>query len=231
MHRFFLTDQDQISNSSITINTPELLHQLLNVLRVKVNKEIILINQQDLSDIQVKITSISKKQIQTQIISKSKPKNEPKTKLHIFFPILKKADKLELILQKGTEIGISEFTPLITQRTEKPILPKLERLQKIIKEASEQCGRTSIPTLNNPIKFTDCLNLKGNCLIANPLAPKSINEVNIPKNINLFIGPEGGFTPEEISIATSNNFQDIRLGQLILRAETACIVASSKILL
>lgn len=231
MHRFFLTPKDQVSNKQVTVLNQNLIHQLTKVLRFQINDQLIFIDESKKQNLICQITSIEKKSLNAEILETNSPDNEPKIKLNLFFPILKNSAKIELILQKGTELGVHQFTPLITQRTEKPVLPKPERLIKIITEAAEQCGRVIIPKLNQPQKFSERLNLPELSLIGNPEATTPIKNIKLPSEVNLFIGPEGGFTPDEIETALKNNFQSFQLGKLILRAETACIVASSQILL
>lgn len=237
MHRFFLNSEDTISSNEINILNSDLIHQLKNVLRFKNNQQFILINSDQNTDITVELKEISKQNILTKIIKTEIQAKEPHLKLNLHFPILKNTDKIELILQKCTELGVFEFTPIITQRTEKNHLPKEERLLRIIKEACEQCGRTDIPTLNQIKKFKDCLkNVDNNGLnlIANPYTTKKLSDLKSTstKNpINLFIGPEGGFSESEIEQTKKNKFTNFQLGQLILRAETACIVATSQILI
>lgn len=231
MHRFFLTPEDQVSNNQIAILNQNLIHQLTKVLRFKINDKLVFIDESLKENIICQIIKIDKKSLKAEILEINSPNNEPEIKLNLFFPILKNSAKIELILQKGTELGVHQFTPLITQRTEKPVLPKPERLLKIVTEAAEQCGRVTIPKLNQPQKFSESLSLPELSLIGNPEATTSIKNINLPSKVNLFIGPEGGFSSAEIETALKNNFQSFQLGKLILRAETACIVASSQILL
>jgi 16S rRNA (uracil1498-N3)-methyltransferase len=232
MHRFFLTTDDAITAKKITINNGELVHQMCKVLRFKPKDKAILLNSELKQEITVEFTELSKKQIQAKIIETNQLNREPEQNLHLFFAILKNSDKVELILQKCTELGITEFTPIITDRTEKKVLPKIERLNRIILEACEQSHRISIPKLNPNLKLSECLNLTGINLVADPYSQNHLSQYkNQTEPTNLFIGPEGGFTPEEIEQFKHHKFQTFQMGQLILRAETACIVASAQILI
>lgn len=233
MHRFFLTSADHISEHEITVLTPELIYQMNKVLRFRVGEKIILINQETKTDIVCQIVDINKNLVQTKILETKLVDAEPELKINLLFPILKNSDKVEFILQKCTELGVHSFTPLITQRTEKPVLPKQERLERIIKEACEQSGRISIPQILEPITFKQALDLKGTNCIADPYTTQKLAalKLNITEQINLFIGPEGGFSPEEIQLSQDHKFTTFSLGKLILRAETACVVASSSIIL
>jgi 16S rRNA (uracil1498-N3)-methyltransferase len=233
MHRFFLTTADHISEHAITVLTPELLYQMNKVLRFRKGEKIILINQETKTDTVCQIEDINKNLVQTKILESSLVQAEPEIKINLLFPILKNSDKIEFILQKCTELGIHSFTPLISSRTEKPVLPKQERLERIIKEACEQSGRISIPRILEPITFKQALDLNGTNCIADPYTTQklSVLKLNSSEQINLFIGPEGGFSPEEIQLSQEHKFTTFSLGKLILRAETACIVASASIIL
>lgn len=232
MHRFFLTTDEKITTNQVILNNPELVHQLSRVLRFKVNQQCLLLNSLTEQEILVTLIEFSKKSITAEIIEIKTINREPKTKINLHFAILKNADKVELILQKCTELGVAEFTPLITARSEKKQLPKIERLTKIITEACEQSGRISIPKLNDIKKFNQCLSPTQLNLVADPYSQNQLNQYkDYPETINLFIGPEGGFTPEEIDQTVQNQFKSFKMGDLILRAETACIVATSKILI
>jgi 16S rRNA (uracil1498-N3)-methyltransferase len=233
MHRFFINHEDQVKGSKITLKNDDLVHQLSKVLRFKPEQKIIIIDSKNHNDLVVNLEEFSKKEIHGTITEVIKVQNEPAIKLHLYFANLKNPDKVELILQKCTEIGVTEFTPIITARTEKKHLPKPERLIRILTEAAEQSGRTQIPILNEIKEFKECVKMGQNNFIASP--HHSPNQIELDRNekqeINLFIGPEGGFTEEEIQECINHNFKTIHLGNLILRAETASIVGSSKILI
>jgi 16S rRNA (uracil1498-N3)-methyltransferase len=155
-------------------------------------------------------------------------------------------EKFEWVLQKCTEIGISRFVPVVTQRSLVQAMDlkpsKLERWQKIISEAAEQSRRGRIPELSEPMKLAKALAQHGAEVAMIPwegMEVASATAVTIrstlagktPQTIALFIGPEGGFAPEEIELAQRHNVQPITLGKRILRAETAAIVAPALIIL
>jgi 16S rRNA (uracil1498-N3)-methyltransferase len=170
--------------------------------------------------------------------------NENKTTL--FCSILKK-ENFELVVQKATECGISTIVPIISDRTIKTGL-NMERLQKIAKEASEQSGRSTVPKIIEPISFDESLKLVEKKDL-NPVRDREgsqrasiSNGINVlfdasgeslfkkdeslSLNINIWIGPEGGWTNEEIKKAQNLDFKIASLGKLILRGETAAIIAS-----
>jgi 16S rRNA (uracil1498-N3)-methyltransferase len=138
-----------------------------------------------------------------------------------------KRENFELMAQKATEVGVKEIVPLLSSRTIKLNI-KSERVEKIIKEASEQSGRGKVPELHPPMTFKDALeHAKSNDLnlFFDP-SGKIFSPLTQEKKIGVFIGPEGGWDEDEIGLARAQNFQIVSLGKLVLRAETAAIVAS-----
>lgn len=238
MHRFFLTPEDQIIGKSIKIFNNELVHQFSRVLRFNKNEKIILIN--DNKEYISEIQEINKKYFELNILDIKESEGEPSIYINLFFCLTKKLEKIELILEKGTEIGISEFTPLISERTERKVLGKIPRLNRIIKEAAEQSCRTRIPQLNEIISLKKIFektgiqqNEKELNLIPHPKADLCISNIEeLPKKINIFIGPEGGFSENEINkFSLLNNSKLVNLGQRVLKTETASIILPAILLL
>ena len=149
-------------------------------------------------------------------------------KLHIFMALPKNPERFEWFLEKVTEIGVGEITPLISQRSEK-FFAKHERWTKILISAMKQSGRLYLPKLNPPQKFDDALTLDfqtkliAHCII--DMERKSITGIVRNGSIAIFIGPEGDFTSEEVSKALEKGFQSVSLGKSRLRTETAGVVA------
>jgi 16S rRNA (uracil1498-N3)-methyltransferase len=166
------------------------------------------------------------------------------------FQSLLPRDKFEFVLQKCTEVGVSRFVPVITQRAlvrETAIKPeKLDRWQRIITEAAEQSHRGRIPDLLPPVSFEKAMQELSSfekCLIACEIVKMPngkqgesirvalrIEDKNIPGTIAVLIGPEGGFTEDEVHHACSVGAVPVGLGPRILRTETAAIVAATLIL-
>lgn len=149
--------------------------------------------------------------------------------LVLFAPIIK-IKNFEWLIQKATELGVQEFYPLICENTNKKYLEivknKLTRFQEIAKNAAEQSFRNQVMKIFDPINFIDAIEIK----IENKfLAHEKINSNqtsqsnNFNGNIAFFVGPEGGFSDNEVEIAQKNNTQIISLGKRILRSETAVI--------
>lgn len=167
-------------------------------------------------------------------------KNELKTNIKrldvcLIIPVLKE-QKMDYILQKATELGVSEIIPVITERTivkldEKSSLKKIERWQKICKEASEQSKRIDIPLVKNIVKLKDIEVSDGINLVCSTFVSSTIKKYfqnkNLCDKINIVIGPEGGLSIKEEELLNEKGFESISLGERILRVETAPLVILS----
>ncbi|OXA80309.1 16S rRNA (uracil1498-N3)-methyltransferase [Flavobacterium aquidurense] len=154
---------------------------------------------------------------------------EPKFRLHLAVAPTKMNDRFEWFLEKATEIGIQEITPVFCDRSERKVI-NLERFEKIILSAMKQSNETYLPKLNEAISFKEFIKQKndGLQLIAHceETDKKSLKEVLRPnENVTILIGPEGDFSDKEIALALENNFQPVALGNTRLRTETAAVVA------
>ena len=174
------------------------------------------------------ITLASDSKCTVKIISfeKSAPS---KYHLHLAVAPTKMNDRLEWFLEKATEIGIHEITPIICDRSERKII-NTERFDKIILTAMKQCNQLYLPKLNSAMTFKEFVKLKneGLQLIAHceETDKKTLKSVLVPnENITILIGPEGDFTEKEIETALENNYIPVSLGNTRLRTETAAIVA------
>ena len=154
---------------------------------------------------------------------------QPKFRLHLAVAPTKMNDRFEWFLEKATEIGIQEITPVICDRSERKVI-NLERFEKIILSAMKQSNETYLPKLNEAISFKEFIKQKndGLQLIAHceETDKKSLKEILKPnENVTILIGPEGDFSDKEIALAIENNFQPVMLGNTRLRTETAAVVA------
>lgn len=143
-----------------------------------------------------------------------------------------KGDKMDLVIQKATELGVSEIIPVITERSQVRETRKAERWQKIAVEASRQSGRASIPVVHGPLDirsiFSGRQESTGGIIFweqGGETLSTVIGRFRGHKTVELFTGPEGGFSEEEVRIAEEKGFSRATLGRRILRAETAAIVA------
>nr|WP_314897771.1 16S rRNA (uracil(1498)-N(3))-methyltransferase [uncultured Flavobacterium sp.] len=174
------------------------------------------------------ITLASDNKCTVKIISfeKSAPS---KFHLHLAVAPTKMNDRFEWFLEKATEIGIHEITPIICDRSERKVINN-ERFDKIILAAMKQSNELFLPKLNEAISFKEFvkqkqegLNFIAHCEETNKKTLKSVLKPS--KNITLLIGPEGDFTEKEIELALENNYVPVSLGNTRLRTETAAIVA------
>jgi 16S rRNA (uracil1498-N3)-methyltransferase len=157
-------------------------------------------------------------------------KIEPsKFKLHLAVAPTKMNDRYEWFLEKATEIGIHEITPIICDRSERKVV-NLERFDKILLSAMKQCNQLYLPKLNEAISFkefikrkNDGLQLIAHCEETDKKTLKSILKPN--EDVTLLIGPEGDFSEKEIALALDNNYIPVSLGNTRLRTETAAVVA------
>jgi len=149
--------------------------------------------------------------------------------LHLVVAPTKMNERYEWFLEKATEIGIQEITPIICEHSERRII-KTDRFQKILESALKQSLRFYLPKLNEPIAFKDFIKQEFNgqkfiahCLVTDKKSLK--NELKSNEDVTILIGPEGDFSINEIEIAIANNFIPVSLGNTRLRTETAAIVA------
>ncbi|MBN2588575.1 MAG: 16S rRNA (uracil(1498)-N(3))-methyltransferase [Sedimentisphaerales bacterium] len=239
MQRFFI-NKDSISAGQVKITDPR-VHQIRDVLRMKTGNEIIVLDNTGM-EYHARLTGISQKEITGEIIDQNKCEAEPHTSITLYQSMLAR-DKFEVVLQKCTEVGVTCFVPVITERSivrkpEKITKEKLSRFESIIAEAAEQSGRGIIPSIKSPVTMNQALaELDGYdiCLFGSTLDCVSLKEIlrsnaSIPGKIALFIGPEGGFSDGELEEFSHRGVKAFSLGRRILRTETAGIVASSLIL-
>jgi 16S rRNA (uracil1498-N3)-methyltransferase len=174
------------------------------------------------------ITLASDSKCTVKIISVEKTET-PKFKLHLAVAPTKMNDRFEWFLEKATEIGINEITPIICERSERKVI-NLERFEKIVLSAMKQCNQMYLPKLNPAITLKEFIKkektgalLIAHCEETNKNSLKSILKPST--DYTLLIGPEGDFTTKEITFAIDNNYIPVTLGETRLRTETAAIVA------
>lgn len=221
LHRF-IGDFD-LNKKEVEIKDSETIKQIRLVLRLEIEDFLILCDGKG-KETEVKILEITKNKITCENI-KNLPNNEPLRKVSLYLAILKK-ENFELAVQKAVECGVASIIPVITERTIKTGL-NIERLEKIIREASEQSGRNILPTISPILKFEDAIKNIGSAYgIIFDLNGEEYKPNQDAKDFSIFIGPEGGFTEKEIALAKEAGLLVSLLGANTLRAETAAIVAT-----
>ncbi len=228
LHRFYIP-QEIADTDTFVIRDKDTIHQLRNVFRMTIGGQAIFFDGSGY-EYHVIISSFDRGEIACTVVSRTKGKNNAERELHLFCSIIKK-DLFEWILEKGTELGVTHFVPLVSDRSEKKNL-NMERAQRILIEASEQSGRVILPTLGEITEFDDALKTEMPCFAFHPDGDVfTINHTQNYSPIGIFIGPEGGWTDREIFLFKKQNVSIHSLGSQILRAETAAIAVASLILL
>jgi 16S rRNA (uracil1498-N3)-methyltransferase len=228
IHRFYVGNKINLGDE-LLVNDTNLLHQWTRVLRFAPEQLVELFNDKKVNKL-YKIEQIEKDNIRLSLVEELNTKI-PKREVYLCFSLLKK-DKNEWVLQKATELGVSHFVPIISDRTEKTGF-NLERAQKIVTEATEQCGRSDLPSIREPISVENLLNEfsgKVEILVAqqgSPLQdPRSIIQDH-KTPVGVLIGPEGGWTDKEKQLFKDKDLKHLALSEFTLRAETACITAAA----
>ena len=243
MRKFFVKNED-IFEKYIEISGSDVNH-IKNVLRLKNGDKIQICNQDTSQNYICEISNIENNIVKTKIIEKVYGIAEGNVELHVFQG-LPKAEKMELIIQKGTELGVSKFVPVsfkrsIVKLSEKDEIKKIERWQKIAEVAAKQCQRDLIPKVTNIInvkKICDFIQEYDLVLLAYEEEKNNYikNELQKLKNskekfkIAVIIGPEGGIEREEVQMLEEKGAKVITLGKRILRTETVSLQVSSIIM-
>lgn len=253
MHRFFI-DPALLTNATSTtqalITLPEkLAHQVRDVLHLGVGEQLMLLDNSG-DEILASVVKSGRAGVEVRLVERRKGKSESPVRIVLCQGLLKSA-RFEWILEKGTELGVSTFAPILCRRSmaglEEAGPAKIQRWQRIIQEATEQCGRSRIPELLPIRPLMHALNdIPAGALALMPWEEereRSLREVltqfrnNIvaqksdsPLTVVLFIGPEGGLMAEEVGLAQKYGVQHVSLGRRILRAETAALAAVANVM-
>lgn len=228
MQRYF------VDNKEFKLN-PNDIHHIRTVMRMSVGDLIEVVCEEKLHICE--ITELSKDNIEISVVDIKEDNNELAKHITIAFSITKE-DKIDLILQKCTELGIKEFIPVEMNRCnikidKAKVDKKIDRWNAICKEAAEQSKRNIIPKVNKIHKLKDLINLDYDLKIVCSVNQGVINIKNVLHNnancdkIIFVIGPEGGISSEEEIFLEENNFIRTSLGKRVLRTETAPIVIGS----
>lgn len=242
MYKFFV-NENQIEENKIKIIGEDVNH-IKNVLRLEIEDEICICNKETSKSYMCSIININNDEIKCEVIEEIFESTEASTYIHIFQG-LPKSDKFEFIIEKCTEIGVKEITPVTMKRSivkldEKDKSKKLIRWQKIAEVAAKQSKRDNILKVNNVINFQNIFEKVEDydiLLVAyeeekERTLKRVLNKLKDRKNIKIavIIGPEGGIDESEINLCKDNNFISVTLGKRILRTETAPLVIASNII-
>ena len=232
MYRFYVS-ADKLAENEVFISGGDVNH-IKNVLRLEVGDWIVACDGNG-TDYVSRIQSICSDEVVASIEKVQPTGTELPVRITLFQGMPKK-DKLELIIQKAVELGACEIVPVMTKRTvvklseEKKINKRLERWQSIAYAAAKQCDRGIIPTVHKPVSYEEALAMADQLdynVIPYELqtgmeeARKIVDQACKQRSLGIFIGPEGGFEPEEVERAMTRNIHPMTLGKRILRTETA----------
>ena len=232
MYKFFV-NKSQLESEKVNVLGDDINH-IKNVLRLKIDETVLICVKEMEQSFECKLTKIDEDLVQASIIGKIEEKTEPNIEIHLFQG-LPKFEKMELIIEKTTELGVHEITPIEMKRC----VVKLDEKSKIAEVAAKQSKRDIIPTINNIINIKNIFPILQKydiVLVAyenekNNTLKCELKKIKKDKNskIAVIIGPEGGIDESEISLLNSNNTKVVTLGKRILRTETAPISMISNI--
>lgn len=243
MHRFFLPPGALVEGATVALD--DYAHQLHAVLRLQPGAPLLLLDGSGL-EFDATLTTLGPRHAGALVAAGRPSRGEPRLAIILFVATLK-ADKFEWVLQKGTELGVRRFVPVVTRRSvARPaaaLAPKLPRWQNIVREAAEQARRGRLPRVEPPLDFGPALALAapGPRLLAweesatqppaTHVRPATIRSASgRGEEISLLVGPEGGFDVAEVEQAQAAGWQVVSLGARTLRAETASLAAVAALL-
>ena len=231
MHHFFVTPQ-QISGDKIRIEGGDVNH-MKNVLRMKLHEKVEISDGESRTYL-CEVEAYEEDVAILHILEEMEADTEPASKLYLFQG-LPKSDKMELIVQKAVELGVYQVIPVAMKRSvvrldDKKAAKKADRWNSIAESAAKQAGRSRIPEVTMPLSYNEALKMAEELdvtLLPYELAGgmevtrEVIRQIKSGQSVGIFIGPEGGFEPEEVDAAVSMGAKVITLGRRILRTETA----------
>lgn len=225
LHRFYVSSniyKEKINSFS----NPSLVHQLSRVFRLHSGDKCIFFDGSG-RDYVSEIVSMKGEKLEFKVLETNPVKQYSETKLTLAVSLVKK-DNFEWIVQKGTELGVTKFIPLISERSEKKNF-NMERAQKIMIEAVEQSGRSELPTIEDALNLEDFLkNEKGEVMVFH-ISGEDFSDKNLSKTKEVVacIGPEGGWSDKEIELFKNAHAKIVKLNTPILRSETAAIAVAT----
>ncbi len=245
MHRFFVPPEFLLQEQVVL--TGGQAHQIRRVLRMRPGDRIVLLDDRGTA-CDATIDAIDRDSVKATVTARTQPETEARTRLTLYLAILK-GERFDWALQKGTEIGVHRFAPLICERNVvddfSVATEKHERWERIVREAAEQSGRVRLPILMPAAPFAGaigigtkpdvgsaalrliCWERERSCTLGEALHACNFDG---SQRIEVFVGPEGGFSEREMLMAQQAGLAPISLGARILRAETAAIVAATIVL-
>ena len=243
MTRRFYVEPGTLDDSDDVTLGGGLPHRLAKVLRLRADDEIVLFDGSG-TDAHVRIRELSDKAVAGTIVERIETPPEPRVRLHLYQSITK-GDRFEWLLEKGTEIGVARFVPLLTARAVVKTEAggnRADRWRRIVVEAAEQSGRGAVPAVDAPQSLSEALASAPGVLLmpfesADERAPDITAALNADidalfamAEVSVFIGPEGGYEDAEVALAVESGAAVVTMGPRVLRSETAGMVAATLVM-
>jgi len=240
--RRFFVDAAMLACDDVTIEG-DLAHRLTRVLRMCPGDEFVLFDGGG-RDAVVRIDQAGERIVRARVVERRDGPPEPRVRLHLYQSITK-GERFEWLLEKGTEIGVARFVPLIAARavvTTTGEGNRGQRWRRVVAEAAEQCGRSAVPEIGESARFDAALASAPGVLMlpyeaAGSVAPSVQTALNADidalfalSEVSVFIGPEGGFEPAEVAAAEAAGATVVTMGERVLRSETAGLVAATLVM-
>lgn len=227
LHRFY-TGKELDLEHYLVLKDERLINQWRKVLRFQKGQQVVLFDGIVHERLYV-ITELKKDTAHLELITDFEKKT-PARDIYLFWSLLKK-DNNDWVFQKCTELGVNHFVPILAERSEKTGFDG-ERAERIVIEAAEQCGRFNIPAIREPLllqtaikEFSDKLPL----YVCEQSDNKKQSQPSY-ESMGMFVGPEGGWSEAEKQMFIAQEVARLGLGDFVLRAETACVIAAAKLL-
>ena len=242
MTRRFFVSQETIAGDSVEISG-DLAHRISKVLRLRAGDEMALFDGSG-TDARVRIDVVTARTVTGSVVERAPGPAEPRVRVSLYQSITK-GERFEWLLEKGTEIGVSRFVPLITARAVVRTGGegnRMERWRRIVVEATEQCERSRVPDIEPPTSFDDALRTATGVLLlpyeaageaertVQAAIDASIDELFACDEVSVFIGPEGGYEPAEVERAKEHGALVVTMGERVMRSETAGLVAATLVM-
>jgi len=227
-HRVYFPELS-VGVNEVVISGQTFIH-LTRVLRVKPGQQLIIFDGRGI-EYQATVTTVERKSITVSILSSETVNRESPLSITLVQGI-SRGERMDWLLQKATELGVSRIMPTYTKRSvvvldDKRLQSRLLHWQGIITNACEQCGRNTLPELSPPVSLTEILTRQPvkNCYYLDPDGAQRLSKIGQSDSICFIIGPEGGFDAEEKELMNKRGITPLAMGPRILRTETAGITA------
>lgn len=228
----FPVDEKNIDGGKATISGTDYRH-IVKVLRMKEGDAITLFDENAL-EYEGRISHVGRREILVDIHSARKAETDSPLRITLLQG-LPKGDKMDFIVEKATELGVHAIVPVVTERSQVRAFDRRRRWERIALESSKQCGRTKPPAVENTLNFSEAIKCNVDydlAIILHVGSQVSLKDflsysLQHPKNIIVLIGPEGGFSENEVLLASEMGFTPLGLGPRTLRTETAGIAVLS----